>query len=428
MRDLSLQSANGSNSTSDREALQKEVSALQSELTRISDTTTFGGQKLLSGSYGTQQFQVGSDSNQTIGITLNSSAADAIGLTGKGFNIDAIAGFQGSTVGAKTFADDDSLSITVAGNEKSLDLTTGMSASDLAGQINGVEDVFGVSATTEVAVTFADSTTSGDTISLNVAGVKIDFTGSTTTELTTDALLAKINGSAGIKDALAAQNITFAEVTDTNSEEQIVFTNTKGDNIDMTMEITGGGTEGLTGSFGSFDSTAGVNDFVGTETTVAAANTNDVASATTTSTGRLDYTNAVMSSNLNMVSITPGGGNLTGAGDATVETELTLVKISDVDISTTGGSQSAIDVIDAALQQIGNERAELGATQNRFSQTIGNLANIQENASASRSRIQDTDYATETAVMTKNQILQQAGTSILAQANQLPQAALSLIG
>ncbi|MBL4765487.1 MAG: flagellin, partial [Colwellia sp.] len=102
--------------------------------------------------------------------------------------------------------------------------------------------------------------------------------------------------------------------------------------------------------------------------------------------------------------------------------------IANVDISTSGGSQSAIDVIDAALQQIGNERAELGAIQNRFSQTIGNLANIQENASASRSRIQDTDYATETAQMTKNQILQQAGTSILAQANQLPQAALSLIG
>lgn len=429
MRDLSLQSANGSNSSSDREALQKEVSALQSELTRIADTTTFGGQKLLNGTYGTQQFQVGSDSNQTIGVTLGSVGAKDIGLTGKGFDIASITGFQGSTVGAKTFADDDSLSVTVAGNETTLNLSAGMSASDLAGQVNGVEDVFGVSAVTEVGVTFADSTTGGDSISLNVAGVQIDFSGSTTTELTTDALFAAINGSAGIKDALADKGITYAEVTDTNSEEQIVFTSSKGENIDMTMEITGGGTEGLTGSFGSFDSTAGVNDFVGTETSVAAAATGDVATATTTSTGRLDYTNAVMSSELSMVSINVAGSTLTGGGgDANVDTDLTLVKISDLDISTAGGSQSAIDVIDAALQQIGNERAELGATQNRFSQTIGNLANIQENASASRSRIQDTDYATETAAMTKNQILQQAGTSILAQANQLPQAALSLIG
>jgi flagellin len=80
------------------------------------------------------------------------------------------------------------------------------------------------------------------------------------------------------------------------------------------------------------------------------------------------------------------------------------------------------------LAQIDDSRASLGAIQNRFGHTISNLANIQENVSASRSRIQDTDFAVETAVMTKNQILQQAGTSILAQANQIPQAAISLIG
>ena len=80
------------------------------------------------------------------------------------------------------------------------------------------------------------------------------------------------------------------------------------------------------------------------------------------------------------------------------------------------------------MSEINNSRADLGALQNRFSHTINNLSNIQENVSASRSRIQDTDFAVETAQMTKNQILQQAGTSILSQANQLPQAALSLIG
>ena len=105
-----------------------------------------------------------------------------------------------------------------------------------------------------------------------------------------------------------------------------------------------------------------------------------------------------------------------------------LEKVGDVDLGTQASAQSAIDVIDGALAQIDSQRAELGAVQNRFSHTITNLANISENVSASRSRIQDTDFATETAQMTKNQILQQAGTSILAQANQLPQAALSLIG
>ena len=112
---------------------------------------------------------------------------------------------------------------------------------------------------------------------------------------------------------------------------------------------------------------------------------------------------------------------LTAVDDATLG-------VDGVDISTAANAQSAIGSIDSAIKTIDEKRADLGAVQNRFSHTISNLANIQENVSASRSRIQDTDFASETAEMTKNQILQQAGTSILSQANQLPQAALSLIG
>ena len=107
---------------------------------------------------------------------------------------------------------------------------------------------------------------------------------------------------------------------------------------------------------------------------------------------------------------------------------LTSIESMDISGTSSAGAQSAIQNIDAALAQIDSQRADLGAVQNRFSHTISNLANVSENVSASRSRIQDTDFASETALMTKNQILQQAGTSILAQSNQLPQAALSLIG
>ncbi|MCK8118394.1 hypothetical protein MTF68_12545 [Pseudoalteromonas sp. 2CM37A] len=105
-----------------------------------------------------------------------------------------------------------------------------------------------------------------------------------------------------------------------------------------------------------------------------------------------------------------------------------VVSIDEVDIGTQSGSQDALAIIDNAIANIDAQRADLGAIQNRFDHTISNLANISENVSASRSRIQDTDFATETAEMTKNQILQQAGTSILSQANQLPQTALSLLG
>ncbi|WP_438269757.1 flagellin [Pseudoalteromonas carrageenovora] len=105
-----------------------------------------------------------------------------------------------------------------------------------------------------------------------------------------------------------------------------------------------------------------------------------------------------------------------------------LSDVADVDITDQKGSQDALAIIDNAIANIDAQRAGLGAVQNRFDHTISNLANISENVSASRSRIQDTDFATETAEMTKNQILQQAGTSILSQANQLPQTALSLLG
>ncbi|WP_442793207.1 flagellin [Pseudoalteromonas sp. LC2018020214] len=113
---------------------------------------------------------------------------------------------------------------------------------------------------------------------------------------------------------------------------------------------------------------------------------------------------------------------------ATVTGTAAKVTIDKLDISTQAGSQSALSIIDSAIAEIDSQRADLGAVQNRFDHTISNLANISENVSASRSRIQDTDFATETAEMTKNQILQQAGTSILSQANQLPQTALSLLG
>ncbi|MDT4827011.1 hypothetical protein FQZ97_603370 [compost metagenome] len=117
----------------------------------------------------------------------------------------------------------------------------------------------------------------------------------------------------------------------------------------------------------------------------------------------------------------PGGHELFGSASATKNS------VSEVDISSADGAQRAIAVIDNALAGIDSQRADLGAVQNRFENTINNLQNISENASAARSRIKDTDYASETANLSKNQVLQQAGTAILAQAKQLPQAVLSLL-
>lgn len=105
----------------------------------------------------------------------------------------------------------------------------------------------------------------------------------------------------------------------------------------------------------------------------------------------------------------------------------TAVTAQDIDVSTVGGAQMSIGIIDSAMQYIDGQRADLGAMQNRLAHTVSNLANVQENVATANSRIRDTDFAKETTKMTKEQILQQAGTSILAQAQQLPQAALKLL-
>jgi len=117
------------------------------------------------------------------------------------------------------------------------------------------------------------------------------------------------------------------------------------------------------------------------------------------------------------------GGTVTGTATGTAS----QTKVSEIDLTTAKGAQIAVQAIDEAIKSIDSQRAELGAVQNRFENTISNLQNIGENVSAARGRIQDTDFAAETANLSKNQILQQAGTAILAQANQLPQAVLSLL-
>nr|WP_269156320.1 flagellin [Photobacterium damselae] len=120
--------------------------------------------------------------------------------------------------------------------------------------------------------------------------------------------------------------------------------------------------------------------------------------------------------------------SLNGAAAENVSKTVTTESVKSLDLSTQEGAQNAIDVLDSAMEQIDSKRAEIGAFQNRMNHTMSNLVNINENVAASNSRIKDVDFASETVNMTKGQILQQAGTSILAQAKQIPQSALSLLG
>jgi len=393
MRELALQSANGSNSATDRDAMQKEVSALQSELTRISDTTSFGGQQLLDGTFGTKNFQVGANANESITVTMSSTAADDIGGYKATLAGAVNTGFGGVVAGATATS-----STVAAGNltftTDSVDTTVAIvddsSAKTAAAAINLKTGDHGVTASASNEVTLGVPSSDGN-ISFDLNGTTISTTAATTTDQ--EALAKAINDHSDTTGVIATYN---------TADGTIKLSDADGDNILIENYSNDAGateTVDLTGQAGA------------TALTLTEGTNVD---ATVTGQITLDSSDTFA---------VAGGTTLTGTTQAAA-----LNKVSDIKLGTEAGAQSALAVIDGALAQIDNQRADLGAVQNRFGHTISNLANIQENVSASRSRIQDTDFAVETAQMTKNQILQQAGTSILAQANQLPQAALSLIG
>ena len=386
MRELSLQSANGSNSDADRGALQKEVSALQSELTRIAETTSFGGQQLLDGTYGTKKFQVGANANETISMTLGNFSSDNIGNNDVSGNGTVYGGTTNDTLSSNLATMSADSEIGVVGFSNTVTITDGQGAAAAADNINNAG--WGIEAKAVLETTLTGLNT-GQTGTLNI-GSDNSFD------------LASYNGDA---EALAEDmNKVGIEATYDSSTGSIAI---KAEGVDG-AEIVG-----ATGSTGTA-SLGGSTAVDGTTITDAS-----VASTLELSSGE-DF----KLTGTNMAEVL----NATDAGNSATSISSSLNSVYEVDITSQTGAQDALAALDGAISAIDSQRADLGAIQNRFDHTISNLANIQENVSASRSRIQDTDFATETAEMTKNQILQQAGTSILSQANQLPQTALSLLG
>lgn len=415
MRDLSLQSANGSNSTSERAALSQEVSQLKDELNRIADTTTFGGQKLLSGEFGTKQFQVGSNANETIAVTVNGASANSIGanrvsLGGSGFGkalVSTAADTQlASGIGTATAAQ---LNITGSnGVAKSTgDITSG-SAKDVASAVNLISGDTGVT---------ASARTGAELSGIGAGTVSFTLTGNTAAgnAATISTVISDPSDLSSLADAINAQSSktgVVASLTGNNSKLELV--SAAGDDIQLTSYANSGTDKTAVAKI--IDQDGKVATGAGATITAEAAGN----SVRIQGSVRLEGNGPFQ---LNTTGDAAAGLTLAAAG-ANVST---LKNVSSIDITTAQGAQNAISVIDAAIAGIDKNRAALGATQNRFENTISNLQNISENVSAARGRIQDTDFAAETANLSKNQILQQAGTAILAQAKQLPQAVLSLL-
>ena len=378
MRELAVQSANGTNSSSDRTALNNESVALIAEIDRVASSSKFNGINLLDGTFTNQQFQVGADAGQTITIA-------------------AIASARSSALGTYYSA-----SVT----------SSAVSAAAISGgnvTLNGVA----------ITDTISDGvSTAGDTFSAKAKATAINSTSATNVTATAVTDLA---GNAIAVPATLTGTITINGVT-TASISTVGTAATDGASVTAAINAISAAT-GVTASYAtatgvSLQAADGRN-IVHSFTTLTAAATGLGAAATTY--GKLTLSSTGTSG------ITAGGTVAIIGSPATTAAGKTGVAVAAMDLTTVAGSTAAIASLDAALSAINSSRSNLGATQNRFSSVVASLQTTAENLTASRSRVQDTDFAAETANMTRNQVLQQAGMAMLAQANALPNQVLTLL-
>ena len=404
IRELSIQSANATNSASDRASLQSEVNQLLTELNNTASTTSFNGLKILDGTYSNQNFQIGSNANETVSVSIVGAAATDLAhysisagtndnQQGTGSTAAAAATLPASNVIATQ-------TLTVSGGSGSttVAVTGGHSAFTVAANINAVEGTTGVKATASTTATLGTLSAAG-TVTLTLSSGSSSATISATVTTTDVAALAReINGASGTTG-----------ITASASGGTLTLTQSSGRNIELANfnHSTGSATSVFKGSAEA----AGV-------TLTQGANDSSVASGVVTL-----KSNASFSASS---SIADTAGSIFDTA-ANTTTAATAAYVSAVNISTVSGAQSALDVIDSALQTIAGIRGSLGAIQNRLESTIANLSSTSENVSAARSRVLDADFGKEAAELTRGQILQQAGLSILAQANVSSQNVLALL-
>jgi len=383
IRELAVQSANASNTALDRGATDKEVQQLVAEVDRIATQTQFNNQTLLDGTLGSKAFQVGANAGQTISVAL------AQGL--KAGQIGQIADSTATTATSAAIVGGDNIQIndnkiiaTVAGGAGQ----TTSSAWSVANAINAS----GVSGVTATAVT-------GTTTS-NVTNKGINFTAAT------DAYKLDINGV-----TVFNYTATAAFATEGLTQQQLI------DRINMYSSQTG---VGAALNVTDIELTAADGRDIGVDVTVTAGAT-AAFNADSTTHGFIELSSS------DDIKITGDASDKLGfsAGATTITKDAQT--LSNIDVKTVTGANNTMKRIDSALNVISNMRADLGAVLNRFQSTTANLSNVLENITAAHSRIMDADFAAETANITKAQILQQAGISVLAQANTLPQNVLTLL-
>jgi flagellin len=390
MRELSVQSANDTNTAADRGSIQAEVDALVSELDRIAEKTTFNNQAVLDGSFTDAKFHIGANFRENLSVTIGDARSNQLGRQARyDSTIDIVVegGNQGLT-DDEVVLNGVTIRSTVAADDQLSTTLNDASAIAKAAAVNDSTKFTGVTAHVESTVVNA----SGD-----ILGVTLDSTNNVTINGHTftgfrvedndanDALVNQINAVSGETGVIASLD----------SDHRLVLEADDGRNIEFNV--------------------------LGNATQLGLA----AAAGTTVQGGRLtlESEDQFVLGGAQFTKLGDVGGN--GATLFGVNSEDT---VANIDLTTRRGANEALAVLDKAIGQVSGSRASLGAVQNRLASTVNNLEVSTENLTASRSRILDADFAKETAEFSKHKIVQQAGVSILSQANQQPNIALSLIG
>ena len=420
VRTLASQAANGSNTDEDRLAIQEEIRALMTEVNRIAGDTTFGGENLLDGTY-EGNFQVGADAVQTIGFSMQNVDNSTTGTisANNGFTLSGIAGIA-SAIGANATLSE-SLSDKLEGLSDSIDGT------EIATEFK-FANVFVASTISVSTQGNAQAVLAGmDSLIAVVDKKRAELGAVQKREQITDSfqrvrtLAAQAaNGSNTDEDRLAIQEEMRALMEEVNR---------------VAADTTFGGENLLDGTYeGNFQVGADAVQTIGFSMQNVDNSTTGTISANNgfTLSGIAGIASAIGANATLSESLSDKLEGLSDSIDGTeIATEFKFANVfvaSTISVSTQGNAQAVLAGMDSLIAVVDKKRAELGAVQNRFQSTINNQANISENLSAAQSRIKDADFAAETAKLTQSQILQQASQAILSQANQRPQAALSLLG
>ncbi|WP_243047650.1 flagellin [Dyella sp. RRB7] len=381
IRDLAVQSANGTYTSADRASIDQEVQQRLQEITRIANQTTFNGSNILDGSLGTKSFQIGANVGQTISVSLNTDVkASQIGQVAE-VNTGSISGaFAGLSVSTGSGSGTGALTVTTGGTggtAVNVAVGTYHSVSGLAAAINNAAGTGVATVNSSGQLVLASGTTLG---------------GGDATALGTVGSGGLVSGAQAAVGDLSAETLTIngkaVKLTGVTSLQ------------DLSDTINAAGVSGVTAAVNAAGN--GVNFYSSNALTISDSTSGVITSgATDGNTG---------------VNFTAGSANASTGGSLANGNVLTVDSANDL-----------ISRIDVALTTVSNFSAQLGAVQNRFQSTISTVQAQTTNLQSSQSTIQDADFASETASLSQAQVLQQAGISVLAQANSNPQQVLKLL-